>query len=61
MKEIIAAIVTLAILLGGGTAVLSGLHHVFRRAALTTAAQGLPSLERTATSLQKKSTKPLNE
>lgn len=60
MKEIISAVVTLAILVGGGTAALRGFHEV-RRAALEKAAKGLPSLEAAAFSLQKKRARRIDE
>lgn len=54
MKEIISAVVALTILLGGGPAALRGFHCIVRKAALEKAAQGLPSLEGMARSLQKR-------
>lgn len=54
MKEIISAIVIIASIIGGTTA-LRKLHDVVRTAALEKAAKGMPSLTEMTRSLQNNS------
>lgn len=57
MKEIISAVVMLAMMFGGSVA-LKGLYSIVQRAALEKAAKGLPSLTQMTHALQQKKKGP---